>query len=152
MESGLKFWVNLEAYLDTGLFPDHRRMRALVRDRASGKRVLNLFGYTGSFTVYATVTQPIVPFAEDPFTQYDPTFSTLQFTNIGFGHPRVVAAIQEQAALLATVAPQHANAARSEAARLIVERAPSDQDGERFTHVFFTASQSIVLRSLSTET
>jgi taurine--2-oxoglutarate transaminase len=58
----------------------------------------------------------------------------LVFTNIGFGHPKVVAAIQEQAALLATVAPQHANAARSEAARLIVERAP----GERFTHVFFT--------------
>src|SRR5690349_12390827 len=58
----------------------------------------------------------------------------LVFTNIGFGHPKVVAAIQEQAALLATVAPQHANAARSEAARLIVERAP----GERFSHVFFT--------------
>jgi len=53
MENGLKFWVNLEAYLDTGLFPDHRRMRALVRDHARGKRVLNLFGYTGSFTVYA---------------------------------------------------------------------------------------------------
>jgi len=58
----------------------------------------------------------------------------LVFTNIGFGHPKVVAAIQEQAALLATVAPQHANAARSEAARLIVERAP----GDRFSHVFFT--------------
>ena len=52
-ESALVFWVNLEAYLDTGLFPDHRRMRAMVRDRASGRRVLNLFGYTGSFTVYA---------------------------------------------------------------------------------------------------
>src|SRR3982751_2046253 len=62
----------------------------------------------------------------------------LVFTNIGFGHPKVVAAIQEQAALLATVAPQHANAARSEAARLIVERAPSNQEGQKFTHVFFT--------------
>ena len=58
----------------------------------------------------------------------------LVFTNIGFGHPKVVAAIQEQAALLATVAPQHANATRSEAARLIVEHAP----GEHFSHVFFT--------------
>jgi len=58
----------------------------------------------------------------------------LVFTNLGFGHPAIVRAIQEQAATLATVAPQHANAARSEAARLIVERAP----GERFTHVFFT--------------
>ncbi len=58
----------------------------------------------------------------------------LVFTNIGFGHPRVVSAIAEQAALLATVAPSHANAARSEAARLIVERAP----GDHFSHVFFT--------------
>src|SRR5512140_3446315 len=37
--------------------------------------------------------------------------SQLVFTNIGFGHPKVVAAIQEQAARLATIAPQHANAA-----------------------------------------
>ena len=43
-------------------------------------------------------------------------------------------AIQEQAATLVTVAPQHANAARSEAARLIVERAP----GTALDHVFFT--------------
>jgi taurine--2-oxoglutarate transaminase len=58
----------------------------------------------------------------------------LVYTNLGLQHPRVVRAIQEQAGLLSTVAPQHANAARSEAARLIVERAP----GEKFTHVFFT--------------
>src|SRR3954470_20576805 len=66
-----------------------------------------------------------------PFLDFS---SQLVFTNIGLGHPRVVAAIQQQAGRLATVAPQHANAARSEAARLIVERAP----GERFQHVFFT--------------
>ena len=58
----------------------------------------------------------------------------LVFTNIGFGHPEVVAAIARQAATLATVAPQHANDQRSEAARLIVERAP----GDGFSHVFFT--------------
>src|SRR5918912_1202142 len=58
----------------------------------------------------------------------------LVFTNLGFGHPKIVRAIQDQAALLATVAPQHANAARSEAARLVVERAP----GERLPHVSFT--------------
>src|SRR5919202_4219967 len=62
----------------------------------------------------------------------------LVFTNLGFGHPKIVEAIQRQAELLATVAPQHANAARSEAARLIVERAP----GERFTNVFFTTGGS----------
>lgn len=52
-EQGLKFWVNLDAYLDTGLFLDHRNTRRMVRERASGKRFLNLFAYTGSFTVYA---------------------------------------------------------------------------------------------------
>ncbi len=52
-EGGLLFWVNLRDYLDTGLFLDHRPTRALVRAEAEGKRVLNLFAYTGSFTVYA---------------------------------------------------------------------------------------------------
>ena len=52
-EGGLKFRVNLSDYLDTGLFLDHRITRGMVRDAAEGKRFLNLFGYTGSFTVYA---------------------------------------------------------------------------------------------------
>ncbi len=52
-EQGLIFEVNLSDYLDSGLFLDHRQTRALVRERAAGKRVLNLFAYTGSFTVYA---------------------------------------------------------------------------------------------------
>lgn len=52
-ENGHKFIVNLDAYLDTGLFLDHRNMRKMVGDRARGKRFLNLFAYTGSFTVYA---------------------------------------------------------------------------------------------------
>ena len=52
-EQGLKFLVNPWDYLDVGLFLDHRRTRALVRGEAEGKSVLNLFCYTGSFTVYA---------------------------------------------------------------------------------------------------
>ena len=52
-EGGLRFEVNLDAYLDTGLFLDHRQTRALVRERADGRFVLNLFAYTGSFSVYA---------------------------------------------------------------------------------------------------
>jgi len=52
-EQGLRFLVNLDDYLDTGLFLDHRLTRARVRDEAKGKRFLNLFCYTGSFTVYA---------------------------------------------------------------------------------------------------
>jgi 23S rRNA (guanine2069-N7)-methyltransferase / 23S rRNA (guanine2445-N2)-methyltransferase len=52
-EQGLRFEVNLSDYIDTGLFLDHRQTRAMVRERAKGVRFLNLFGYTGSFTVYA---------------------------------------------------------------------------------------------------
>jgi 23S rRNA (guanine2445-N2)-methyltransferase / 23S rRNA (guanine2069-N7)-methyltransferase len=52
-EAGLKFLVNLDDYLDTGLFLDHRLTRALLRERASGRRFLNLFCYTASATVCA---------------------------------------------------------------------------------------------------
>lgn len=52
-EYGQRFWVNLDAYLDTGLFLDHRNTRRRVREEAGGRRFLNLFAYTGSFTVYA---------------------------------------------------------------------------------------------------
>lgn len=59
--------------------------------------------------------------------------SQLMYTNLGHKHPKIVAAIQQQAEKLCTVAPQHANDARSEAARLITERLPQD-----INHVFFT--------------
>ncbi len=52
-ENGLQFLVNLSDYLDTGLFLDHRTTRQMAREKADGKRVLNLFCYTGSFSVYA---------------------------------------------------------------------------------------------------
>ena len=52
-EGGHRFWVNLGDYLDTGLFLDHRQTRAMVAAEAAGARMLNLFAYTGSFTVYA---------------------------------------------------------------------------------------------------
>ncbi len=52
-ENGLKFLVNLSDYLDTGLFLDHRITRKMVMEEAAGKKVLNLFAYTGSFSVYA---------------------------------------------------------------------------------------------------
>jgi 23S rRNA (cytosine1962-C5)-methyltransferase len=52
-ENGLSFWINLEDYLDTGLFLDHRDTRQLVREQSMQKRVLNLYAYTGSFSVYA---------------------------------------------------------------------------------------------------
>ena len=52
-EGGLKFWVNFHDYLDTGLFLDHRIVRAMLRDWAKDADFLNLFCYTGSATVYA---------------------------------------------------------------------------------------------------
>jgi 23S rRNA (guanine2445-N2)-methyltransferase / 23S rRNA (guanine2069-N7)-methyltransferase len=53
MESGLKFEINLDSYIDTGLFPDHRPTRAMIEAMAKGKRFLNLFSYTSTATVYA---------------------------------------------------------------------------------------------------
>lgn len=52
-ENGLSFIVNLTDYLDTGLFLDHRITRQMVREISKDKKVLNLFCYTGSFSVYA---------------------------------------------------------------------------------------------------
>ncbi|MBR1911167.1 MAG: class I SAM-dependent methyltransferase [Treponema sp.] len=52
-EQGQLFKVNLTDYIDTGLFLDHRPLRAMIRESCEKKSVLNLFCYTGSFTVYA---------------------------------------------------------------------------------------------------
>ncbi len=54
-ENGCRFLVNLTDYLDTGLFLDHRPTRALIGELARGRRFLNLFGYTGTATVYAAL-------------------------------------------------------------------------------------------------
>lgn len=59
--------------------------------------------------------------------------SQLVNTNIGHQHPKVVQAIQEQAAILSTIAPQHANEARNQAAKRIVDLA-----GPNMAKVFFT--------------
>ena len=52
-ESALKFKTNLSDYLDTGLFLDHRKTRLEFAKLAKNKRVLNLFSYTSSVSVYA---------------------------------------------------------------------------------------------------
>lgn len=52
-EHDLRFEVNLSDYVDVGLFLDHRPTRHSVGERAAGKRVLNLFSYTGAFSVHA---------------------------------------------------------------------------------------------------
>ncbi|MDR0785894.1 MAG: class I SAM-dependent methyltransferase [Treponema sp.] len=52
-EGDLIFRVNLSDYLDTGLFLDRRSLRRLICTGAAGKRLLNLFCYTGGFSIHA---------------------------------------------------------------------------------------------------
>ena len=52
-ENGHEFLTELSLYTDTGLFLDQAYTRAMVENEAAGRSVLNLFSYTGSFSVYA---------------------------------------------------------------------------------------------------
>lgn len=54
-EAKARYELDLSAYLDTGVFLDHRITRSLVRDMAKGKRFLNLFAYTGTASVQAAL-------------------------------------------------------------------------------------------------
>jgi taurine---2-oxoglutarate transaminase len=76
-------------------------------------------------------------FWTDDGTRYLDFSSQLVNVNIGHQHPKLVAAIKEQADRLCTIAPFHANDARSEAARLVVEAA-NQKGGSHFRQVFFT--------------
>src|ERR1700712_3627346 len=70
--------------------------------------------------------------------------SQLVNTNIGHQHPKVVAAIKAQADRLCTVAPQHANDQRSEAARLITDLTPDGLDKVFFTNAGAEAVENAV--------
>ncbi len=54
-ERDLRFWVNLDDFLDTGLYSDHRDTRVIIKDLARGKNFLNLYAYTGAFTCAAAL-------------------------------------------------------------------------------------------------
>jgi len=53
LEAGIPFWVGLARGQKTGFYLDQRESRRLVRETAAGRRVLNAFSYTGSFSVSA---------------------------------------------------------------------------------------------------
>lgn len=72
-ENGRKFWVNLDKYLDTGLFLDHRNTRKKVGDTAAGKHFLNLFP-----------TQAALPSMPQPAAQY-PVKLSICPTHISIG-------------------------------------------------------------------
>jgi 23S rRNA (guanine2445-N2)-methyltransferase / 23S rRNA (guanine2069-N7)-methyltransferase len=55
IEGPARLWVNLDDYLDTGLFLDHRPVRARLREAAAGKHLLNLFCYTATVSVHAAL-------------------------------------------------------------------------------------------------
>jgi taurine--2-oxoglutarate transaminase len=110
-------------------------------DPAEGQRVYDLdrAHVFHSWSAQAALTPMVIAGGEGSYvwdyegTRYLDFSSQLVNTNIGHQHPKVVAAIQAQAAKLATVAPQHANAARGDAAQRITELAP-----EGMNKVFFT--------------
>ena len=109
--------------------------------RAAGERTYELdrAHVFHSWSAQALIKPMVVSRAEGVYMwdhegrRYLDFSSQLVNVNIGHQHPKVVAAIQEQAGRLATIAPQHANDQRSEAARLIAELAPGD-----LNRVFFT--------------
>ncbi|GGB98130.1 aspartate aminotransferase family protein [Cellulomonas carbonis] len=103
---------------------------ALALDRA---HVFHSWSAQGTLSPLAVQTAEGCRVTDTAGRTYLDLSSQLVNTNIGHRHPRVVAAIREQAELLPTVAPAHANLTRGLAARAIVERAP-----EGMSKVFFT--------------
>jgi 23S rRNA (guanine2445-N2)-methyltransferase / 23S rRNA (guanine2069-N7)-methyltransferase len=112
-EGGLKFEVNLSDYLDTGLFLDHRITRSFVRQAAQGKRFLNLFAYTGSFSVYAAAGGAVETVSVDLSSTY------LQWA-------------ERNMKLNGLAGPQH-SFIRDDALQFLIERGPRPRfDGAKF--------------------
>ena len=81
-ENGLKFLVSLEQGLNSGLFLDQRRNRADLMKRVEGKRVLNLFSYTGAFSVAAAASGASLVTSVDA----SPGYSEWAKANFGVNH------------------------------------------------------------------
>lgn len=81
-EAGCALLVNLFDYVDTGLFLDHRASRALVRSSAMNKRVLNLFAYTGAFSVQAAAGGA----RETMSVDLSPTYARWAEENLALNH------------------------------------------------------------------
>jgi taurine--2-oxoglutarate transaminase len=115
----------------TGFTPDpDRGARVYALDRA---HVFHSWSAQGGLTPLPIAAAEGSYFWDYDGNRYLDFSSQLVNTNIGHQHPRVTAAIASQAATLTTIAPQHANEARGEAAARLAELAPSG-----FSKVFFT--------------
>lgn len=86
-ENNCQFLVNFTDYLDTGLFLDHRKTRSMIGRLAQGKKFLNLFGYTGSATVYALMGGAIATTTVDSSAPYLQRARSNMSLN-GFGGPQ----------------------------------------------------------------
>lgn len=69
-EGKAKFLVDLQSYLDTGLFLDHRLLRGRIFNEAKGKRFLNLFSYTSTASVHAVLGGAIASTSVDMSNTY----------------------------------------------------------------------------------
>ncbi len=92
-EGGCRFWVNLEDYLDTGLFLDHRPTRLMIQHLAMDKHFLNLFAYTGTATVHAALGGARTTTSVDmSHTYLDWARRNLELNGIkGYGHELIQA-------------------------------------------------------------
>ncbi|HEY5438862.1 MAG TPA: aspartate aminotransferase family protein [Acidimicrobiales bacterium] len=109
---------------DRSTLTSSEREKASVFHSWSAQSTINPFMVKGASGVYVT--------GEDDVSYLDLS-SQLVNTNIGHQHPAVVRAIQEQAGILCTIAPQHGYASRYRAAELILDRS-----FEGAAKVFFT--------------
>jgi 23S rRNA (guanine2445-N2)-methyltransferase / 23S rRNA (guanine2069-N7)-methyltransferase len=83
-EGAARFLVNLTDYVDTGLFLDHRQARRIVAELAHGKRLLNLFCYTGTATVQAALAGA----ASSVSVDLSPTYLEWAEKNFALNQPR----------------------------------------------------------------
>jgi taurine--2-oxoglutarate transaminase len=118
-----------------------RRSRTYLDDRA---HVFHSWSAQGSLDPVVVAGGEGSWFWDEDGKRYLDFSSQLVNLNIGHQHPKLVAAIREQAAALCTIAPVHANEARSEAARLIAELAPGDLDVVFFTNGGAEATENAV--------
>jgi 23S rRNA (cytosine1962-C5)-methyltransferase len=137
-EGGHRFVVNLTDHLDTGLFLDHRQTRALVASLARGRRVLNLFCYTGSFSVYAAASGAASTTSVDLSKNYlDWARRNFELNGLDFDRNRLV-----QADVLRFLAEERASRDRYE---LIILDPPSFSNSKRMQGVLDVQRDHVAL-------
>ena len=120
---------------------ESRRSDAFVNDR---KHVFHSWSAQGAINPLVVARAQGSEFWDEDGKRYLDFSSQLLNANIGHQHPKLVAAIKEQADRLCTIAPIHANDARSEAARLIAEVAGGDLNMVFFTNGGAEATENAV--------